>query len=633
VMSDSNGNLTHPDQLEEMNGQEGNVIHQEQVQTFPRELDDEWSNEKIAELVDFDDSPSSPEIVPGDEGLEKNSSPGKNTVSIAELFDDPIQGKTQPVFSKRGTVKASAVGLVMLVMFGGVGLFLNSVFNQKPKKAPTFASYPTSSTTPSPSPQEAETGNLKTQLAIGKQADQIKSLEKSKSPKTNVPNTKKASAAPQPVSSPTRPTSPPHPLKQPTYSSSPRTAPAFSPQYPPPSPTRTVSSTPPAVQERQLTAAAPKIQQPEATATLPQDVGEKPAVDPMQQSIAMNRIGSYGNSNVGEKEPRDVATLGTMPVVRSVSPPQMTNRGVITIPRAVPVVSSTDGAVASVASPGMPFPSTPLPVSSANLSSGETLMSVLSGETSQTLASNQVELTAPQVNPAEEGSIESGKPTRFVQVGTQAQGQLVTPVIWSGNVRDGQKTTDLTSRSTGGEKFIVQLAEPLTDTEGFVALPQGTQIVAAVVSVNESGLAQLLVTQVVVEGQEYVLPPGAISIRGSDGQPLIAEKWGDKKPLIASGDITSFLFGALSKVGQNLTQPDSQSSMSSSGFGFSSSTSTQSGGRNLLGAVLEGGFTPLTQQITERNNQRIQSLAGSPNVWYISAGETVQVFVNQSFEF
>jgi hypothetical protein len=93
------------------------------------------------------------------------------------------------------------------------------------------------------------------------------------------------------------------------------------------------------------------------------------------------------------------------------------------------------------------------------------------------------------------------------------------------------------------------------------------------------------------------------------------------------------LFGALSKVGQNLTQPDSQSSMSSSGFGFSSSTSTQSGGRNLLGAVLEGGFTPLTQQITERNNQRIQSLAGSPNVWYISAGETVQVFVNQSFEF
>lgn len=122
-MSDSNGNLTHPDPLEEIKGQEGKVIDQEQVQTFTHELDDEWSNEKIAELVDFDDSPSYPEIVPGDEELEENSSPGKNTVSIAELFDDPIQGKTQTVFSKRGTVKASAVGLVMLVMFGGVGLF------------------------------------------------------------------------------------------------------------------------------------------------------------------------------------------------------------------------------------------------------------------------------------------------------------------------------------------------------------------------------------------------------------------------------------------------------------------------------------------------------------------------------
>ncbi len=598
-MSDSNGNLTHPDQLEEMKGQEGNVIDQEQVQTFACELDDEWSNEKIAELVDFDDSPEiPPEIVPGDEGLEENSSPGKNTVSIAELFDDPIQGKTQPVFSKRGTVKASAVGLVMLVMFGGVGLFLNSVFNQKPKKAPTFASYPTPSSTPSPSTKEAETGNLKTQLAIGKQAAQIKSLEKSKSPKTNVPNTKKASVAPQPVSvsSPTRPTSPPRPLKQPTYSSSPRTAPASSPQYPPPSPTRTVSSTPPTVQERQPAAAAPKIQQPEATATSPQEVVEKPTVDPMQQWIAMNRIGSYGNSNVGEKEPRDVATLGTMPVVGSVSPPQRV------------WLKPVGGDEGDRGDRGDRGEITSLPSSSSSPSPSS-------------------------LYPPEEASIESGKPTRFVQVGTQAQGQLVTPVIWSGNVRDGQKTTDLTSRSTGGEKFIVQLAEPLTDTEGFVALPQGTQIVAAVVSVNESGLAHLLVTQVVVEGQEYVLPPGTISIRGSDGRPLIAEKWGDKKPLIASGDITSFLFGALSKVGQNLTQPDSQSSTSSSGFGFTSSTSTQSGGRNLLGAVLEGGFTPLIQQITERNNQRIQSLAGSPNVWYISAGETVQVFVNQSFEF
>jgi hypothetical protein len=137
----------------------------------------------------------------------------------------------------------------------------------------------------------------------------------------------------------------------------------------------------------------------------------------------------------------------------------------------------------------------------------------------------------------------------------------------------------------------------------------------------------------VIDGQEYVLPPGSINIRGNDGQPLIAQRWGDKGPAIASGDITTFLFGAASRVGQVLTQPDTQSSTSVNGYGFSSSTTSSSGDRNILGAVLDGGFTPLTQQILKRNERGLEEMMSRPNVWYVRAGATVQVFVNQSFEF
>jgi hypothetical protein len=164
-------------------------------------------------------------------------------------------------------------------------------------------------------------------------------------------------------------------------------------------------------------------------------------------------------------------------------------------------------------------------------------------------------------------------------------------------------------------------------------LPAGTQIVAQVVGVNESGLAELEATQVVVDGKEYMLPPGAISIRGLDGQPLIASKWGDKGKAIASADMTAFLFGSLSKVGQVLNQPDVEQSINSTEFGLSQSTTSRSRRPNILGAVLEGGFGPLTEQILQRNERSLTETLSRPNVWYVRAGTSVQVFVNQSFEF
>jgi hypothetical protein len=631
-------------------------------------LTDDLENAKLAELVGFDDSPEVPSpVIPGNEEVEQQNL----LIQKSELFDDPIQGKTEPSFSKRGLSKAFATGSVLFIGFGAVGLFLNSVFNQPIKKAPVAVSptpSPTSTTTPAPG---TETGKLKTDLALGKQADQLKALNDAKSPRNRnnqvkpsrpqqsekqpvvssppppPPRTVAAPYSPPPRNHP-QPTSQPTPTRQRAYREPQPSRRAYQESQPsrrayrepPPLPRRT--STPVASVPARATstpAAAPKLQ------------AEEKTVDPMQQWMALNRLGSYGNSNVGEKVSTSAPALHTVPTAQSNSASVA-----IAIPASVPVVSSTDGAIASkrdvpiaiaaVPTPGVASVPQQEPFVVASPQSGvnqsgfgssqpgtpvtETGQAPQDTQGSSTLAPPAIQPPAAvqsvaQINPAEEASILNGTPVRRLTVGGVAQGQLVTPVIWTGQV------TKSANRAIA-EKFIVQLQEPLTDKDGGIVMPAGTQLVATVLGVNESGLAQFEVAQAVVDGQEYVLPPGAISIRGNNGQPLIASKWGDKGPAIASGDATAFLFGSLSRVGQVLTEPDSESSTSAGGFGYSSTTSSRSGGRNVFGAVLDGGFTPLAQQILKRNEQHLKEITSRPDVWYVRAGENVQVFVNRSFE-
>ena len=107
-----------------------------------------------------------------------------------------------------------------------------------------------------------------------------------------------------------------------------------------------------------------------------------------------------------------------------------------------------------------------------------------------------------------------------------------------------------------------------------------------------------------------------------------------RKGEIARRDAQTFAVGSLAKVGKVLNQPKEQQISTSSGFGGTSSFSSVRRNReNIFGAVLEGGFEPLTQQILKRNQQALQELRKQEDVWYVKAGTNVQVFVNQSFQF
>jgi hypothetical protein len=625
------------------------------------QLDSDWDEAKLAQLIGFDDDLNTQEVtdklIP--EGIDGSFSEGekaelsynlnRNVITQSELFDDPQTGKTQPTLSGNPLAKFGVVGLGLLAVFGSSAMFLNTIMRSKPKSAPSMiaVSKPEVEKAEVES-QEVETGKFKAQLALGSQAEKIKSIEQSKSFKTTTSVKKltdKPSSSTAPVTPPvanTRQTVPPvryvsippQPVRQPLRLSVQQ--PVRRPlRQPIPQPVKQPIPQP----VRQAPMASPVVRE---TPKSNSSVSDSKPIDPFEQWVAMSRLGSYGSTETSEitafasketlQQPSDSA-------IAQVKSSQKTSDEVI-IPRATPVRSASDGVVVSqqLSAEEEVVVSQQLPteegvVAPQQLPTEEEVVAPQQLPTEEGVVvpqqlSTEEEVVAARVNPAEEAALLTGVPVRRLTVGNQAQGKLTTPVIWA----DSKSNNVTTKSDQSTEKFIVQLAEALTDEEGFVTLPAGTTIVARVVDINESGLAQLEATQVVIDGQEYILPSGAISIRGTEGQPLIASKWGNKGA-IASHDATAFLFGSLAKVGEVMNRPDVESSTSTSGYSFSSSTTTRSSSRNLLGAVLEGGFSPLTKQILQRNERNLQEMLQRSDVWYVRAGKNVQVFVNQSFEF
>jgi hypothetical protein len=233
-------------------------------------------------------------------------------------------------------------------------------------------------------------------------------------------------------------------------------------------------------------------------------------------------------------------------------------------------------------------------------------------------------------DPNLEKNILTGIPVQQLRVGMTAIGKISIPMVWA-NPSTAQ--TKSGGRSQGEENFVVRLTQPIVNDEGYEVIPPGSEIVCIVQGVHKSGYAIVQATRLVVDKREYVLPKNAIAVTGKGGNPLMASRYGNKGGEIAKRDATAFVFGSLARVGKVLNEPDETSSFASVGIGGSTSTtSIKRRNPNLLGAVLEGGFTPLTEQILARNQAAMREIAEREDVWYVRAGTDVQVVVNQSFE-
>ena len=653
--------------------------------SFPNSADShpKWDEDSMAQLLGLRernlDSPNSEPKLPAPDSKEfsnvsSESSEmgfeGGNVISQAELFEDeaedanPHNVKTKPTLSSNPLAKFGLVGLGTFAIFLAGGLFLHNVMKTKIQPSPT-AQQQTSPSTQNREQNDAESseiGNLKTQLALGKQEEQLAALNRSKSPKNREPIKFKEQTTEKPA--PTQPTpnntSTTSARVPPPSASPPRVVTRYITRRVPvptpvvtrpastsvaPTPTRSLApvlrnpaSTPvvptatrspaPVVTRPTFTPAAPPpklvpIPTPQPQPQERHREPEKPApIDPMKQWMALQKLGSYGEVSPENSEEKSVATNKNEQAVTATSvnsQPEITrtpNQGVgavATVPRATPVLRTN----------GSNSPTESI------FSSEEA--SILAGMPSENLSN-------------EEQNILTGTPlveVKNLMVGQQAEAVLVTPVISSIDPARNSNGVQIAARqsnllpdsNTNAERFVVRLNQPLVDSSGQVLLPSGTLAVFEVNSVHPSGLVDFNSVALIVNGQEYRLPPGVISIRGEDGNPLMAQKYDDKGPEIAGMDASTVIFGSLANVGRVLNQPkDEEYEDFDSAFSSRRRTRINRGDPNLLGAVLEGGFTPLLQQIQRRNSQAIAQIQSRPNLWYITPNKKVVVFVNRSFD-
>ncbi|NET39829.1 MAG: hypothetical protein F6K19_49055 [Cyanothece sp. SIO1E1] len=231
----------------------------------------------------------------------------------------------------------------------------------------------------------------------------------------------------------------------------------------------------------------------------------------------------------------------------------------------------------------------------------------------------------PAINHAEEAVILADHPIELapsypqtLPTGTTASAQLTTPLIWVG------------IEETPSTRFVIQLIDPLLTPDEQIGIPAKTQLVAEVQSVHQNGLAQLSVVSLLQGGQEFPLPEHAISIRGANGTPLMAQKYGDAGSDILGMDLRMAAFAGLAKMGELINRPRTTSSVITPSGG---STFTQeSNSPDILAGALEGAFGVLADQVSARNQRALDEMLSRAEVWYLAQGTQVEVFINQTLE-
>jgi hypothetical protein len=252
-------------------------------------------------------------------------------------------------------------------------------------------------------------------------------------------------------------------------------------------------------------------------------------------------------------------------------------------------------------------------------SSDRTMQSRESQSSRQSGQSRLHHLDAYAPTDAEQRVID-GVPIRRLNPGSTAAASLSTSLLWA-------------EGSSEEQHFVVALTEPLVGVDGLEAIPAGQQILFTVSSVDSNGLVQAAATFIIdPEGNEQPLPPGVITLQADKERPLLASGLFDPGKDIAGMDLGIAALGAVASVGEIMNRPLQQQSSSTTGAQTSTTTTSTSGDPNILGAIMQGGATPLLLTIQKRNEEAIQRLSDQKNAWFLPVGQSVQVVVTRAVE-
>lgn len=555
--------------------------------------------------------------VSGSEALA--AAPRRN--SMADMFEDPSNAATKPTLAKNPFAKVSVVGAMLGVAFLIAAVFLSGIMGEKKPDTVKVQASPS----PEPKPKaeggvKQDVGDYKTQAAVGSQQQKLSAIESernSRAPKTSnlrVPkdsqpdNLKSPSAQKTPAPAAPDPT----PAPSATVSDSVR-SPA---SVPDPPPDRSYLPPPPA-RVLDVEKPAPRIQPPPRVQSIPvvreqpqriqipppRPASLVPPLDPHRQWAQLAALGSFGQgSKNGALE---------APTLASASPPVL-NPGAVRNG----ALEAPAGASASppVLNPGAVQEQ---PVPRDGVTNFRSAVSVAAQ------ASSPDDLGGRAVPPPTGETVAPvDAPGLVVFAGQSLAGTLAVPAVaFSGSSA---------SPSEGvGERFAVSLKMPLMAQDGTVALPQSALVIFQVDRVLTNGYVEAHAVAAVDGLAEYRLPRNAVSVRGRKGEPLMATRRITGGSDLFRMDMTAFVLGAAQQVGERLNQPTSESSTQSA---FGSSSSVTRGSPNILGAVMQGGATPVLQQILQRNQQASAEIQSRPPLWYVPAKTEVLIFVNSSFE-
>ncbi|WP_392531305.1 hypothetical protein [Nostoc sp. C117] len=221
---------------------------------------------------------------------------------------------------------------------------------------------------------------------------------------------------------------------------------------------------------------------------------------------------------------------------------------------------------------------------------------------------------------------------KSVAVGTSAKAVLAT-AIFGETTRGGNNNNN---NEGEGDKnvFVIRLKQPLKSTDGAIALPANTEFLTEIRSISEQGLVQMNVVKLISQNQgnltERSLPNNTIIVRGTQGKPLIANRFPSQSSSIASMDLGLFVLGGIGKAAELANRTDGQVVTINGGSTVVSNSNTKD---NLAAGVLEGGLNSVVPQIAQRNQQAIAQMSQQTNVWFLPAGTNIEIYVNQATQF
>jgi hypothetical protein len=200
-----------------------------------------------------------------------------------------------------------------------------------------------------------------------------------------------------------------------------------------------------------------------------------------------------------------------------------------------------------------------------------------------------------------------------VTAGTQVAGRVKSPIVFiSGDEK------------AGGRNFAIELQEPIPAGAG--TIPSKTLLLGRVETVAANGVMLLEGTLLVLpDGSEYELPEGAVEVRGSGGNPLIASRVAPERAANLLKTAGAMIAGAAQEAARLSNQPrrqetiigDRQTIVSSSQPRPDYSAAALTGAMNAL--------SPRLQQALQPTSPQFDSL-----VWLVGAGRSVAVFFNRT---